>query len=180
MIDFKAGDLMAFNLLYARHKGPSYRYMLKQCSDQSMAEDLMQELWGKLINAKDSYTPTAKFTTWLYTIAHHVLVDHHRHLARQQHTLVSDTDVESIEVADMHSPEQHTVANQQKKTIDYCLKKLPAIQLETFLLKQETDLKLEQIATIVDCTLEAAKSRLRYAYQSLRKCLSLNTMTGEQ
>ena len=180
MIDFKAGDLMAFNLLYARHKGPSYRYMLKQCSDQSMADDLMQELWGKLINAKESYEPTAKFTTWLYTIAHHVLVDHHRRFARQQLPLGSDTDVESLTTVDIHSPEQQTVANQQKKTINYCLKRLPAIQLETFLLKQETDLNLEQIAEIVDCSLEAAKSRLRYAYQSLRKCLSLNIVTGEQ
>ncbi|WP_435275462.1 sigma-70 family RNA polymerase sigma factor [Psychrobium sp. nBUS_13] len=180
MIDFKAGDLMAFNLLYARHKGPSYRYMLKQCSDQSMADDLMQELWGKLINAKDNYEPTAKFTTWLYTIAHHVIVDHHRRFARQQAPLEQDRDIELIEIDTVHSPEQQTESRQQKKTIDYCLKKLPTIQLETFLLKQETDLNLEQIATIIDCSLEAAKSRLRYAYQSLRKCLSLNNMTGEQ
>lgn len=180
MIDFKAGDLMAFNLLYARHKGPSYRYLLRQCSDNSTADDLMQELWGKLIKAKESYQPSAKFTTWLYTIAHNVLIDHHRQQNRHHQNIDDEHDSEETDGNVHLTPEQQTVTKQQRQSIDHCLQKLPAPQLETFLLKQETDLNLEQISQVIECSMEAAKSRLRYAYQSLRKCLSLvNAVAGE-
>jgi RNA polymerase sigma-70 factor (ECF subfamily) len=172
MNDFKTGDLMAFNLLYTRHKGPTYRYLLRQCHDQTLTDDLMQELWGKLIKAKDNYLPSAKFTTWLYHIAHHVVVDHQRHFSIVSNNIDSEHDIEtSIDVKN-NSPEQAIEHHKQQQNINHCLSKLPSAQLETFLLKQETDLTLQHIADIVESSLEATKSRLRYSYDALRKCLS--------
>jgi len=172
MNDFKAGDLMAFNLLYARHKGSTYRYFLRQCNDQTLTDDLMQELWGKLIKGKHSYQPEAKFTTWLYTIAHHVVVDHQRHFSLVTRHVDEQHDInESIDNS-AHSPEQIIENDIKQRRINDCLQRLPSAQLETFILKQETNLSLQHIANIVECSLEATKSRMRYAYDALRKCLS--------
>lgn len=177
MSDFKAGDLMAFNLLYARHKGPTYRYLLRQCSDKSQADDLMQELWGKLIKAKDTYQPSAKFTTWIYTIAHNTVIDYIR---QNKQVLLEDNeqDIEST-IDNTNTPTANAENQQQQRDINRCLNKLPHAQREAFLLKQETDMSLTQIAEVVESSFEATKSRLRYAYDGLRKCLSLtNSIKG--
>lgn len=171
MSDFQAGNIAGFNQLYARHKGPTYRYLLKQCHDSSLADDLMQELWTKLIKAKDNYEPKAKFTTWLYRIAHNVVIDHQRHFTIVSNNIDDQQDVE-LTTSSFTSLEQTVDNGKKQKSINDCLKKLPSAQLETFLLKQETDLSLQHIADIVESSLEATKSRLRYAYDGLRKCLS--------
>ena len=179
MNDFKAGDLMAFNLLYARHKGSTYRYILRQCNEQHLADDLMQELWSKLIKAKNNYEPSAKFTTWLYRIAHHVIVDNYRQSTNYHQTQDDDYNVESLPDIQSETLEKMVENKEQHKHIKYCMGKLPNNLLEMFLLKQETDLTINQIADIVECSFEAAKSRLRYAYKSLRQCLSKSLIRGE-
>jgi RNA polymerase sigma-70 factor (ECF subfamily) len=176
MSDFKTGDLMAFNLLYARHKGPTYRYLLRQCHDKNLTDDLMQELWEKLINSKNRYQPDAKFTTWLYRIAHNVVVDHQRHFSVISRHVDNEHNIEQSVDSLSNTPEKIIENNKKQKNINDCLGKLPSTQLETFLLKQETDLTLQHIADIVESSLEATKSRLRYAYDALRKCLSNSLM----
>lgn len=180
MNDFKTGDIAAFNLLYTRHKGSTYRYFLRQCHNNTLADDLMQELWTKLIKGKDSYQPSAKFTTWLYRIAHHVVVDHQRHFTVVSKTIDSEYDIDTSEDTSLNSPDKMIELHKQKQNIKDCLKKIPSVQLETFLLKQETDLSLQHIAEIVESSFEATKSRLRYAYNSLRTCLSDSLNMGNK
>jgi len=164
---YSHGSLNAFELLYARHKGPSYRYLLRQCRDQHKAEDLLQELWSKVIKGKDNYRDKALFTTWLYTIAHHLVVDHQR-----QCSVVEQPERDSL--ADNNSqPEQQHEQQRLSDKLKHCLSKLPNAQLETFLLNQETDLTLAQIAEVINVSVEATKSRLRYAISSLRQCLNI-------
>src|SRR5947209_13303645 len=90
MLDYAAGDLAAFDRLYRRHKGGVYRYLLRQCKSPASADELFQDIWMNLIRARASYKPTARFTTWLYTLAHNRLVDHWR--ANGHLTLVSADD----------------------------------------------------------------------------------------
>src|ERR1700747_25634 len=86
MLAYAAGDPSAFDALYARHKGGVYRYLARQCRQAGIADELFQDVWMNLIRVRASYAPTAKFTTWLYTLAQHRLVDHWR--ASGQGTLV--------------------------------------------------------------------------------------------
>ena len=73
------GDARAFDTLYARHKGATYRYFLRHAgSHTSTADELHQDLWLKVIGARERYEAQAKFSTWLYTLARHRLVDHWR------------------------------------------------------------------------------------------------------
>ena len=78
MLAYRDGDAGAFDTLYRRHKGPVYRYMLRQCRDAGVADELFQDVWMNLIRARESYTVQAKFTTYIYTMAHNRLIDHYR------------------------------------------------------------------------------------------------------
>jgi RNA polymerase sigma-70 factor (ECF subfamily) len=78
MLAYAAGDAAAFETLYSRHKGGVYRYVLRQCANAGIAEELFQDVWMNVLRARASYVPTAKFTTWLYRIAYNRLIDHWR------------------------------------------------------------------------------------------------------
>ncbi|NNE37546.1 MAG: sigma-70 family RNA polymerase sigma factor, partial [Gammaproteobacteria bacterium] len=78
MLAYQQGDAAAFEILYLRHKGPVYRYVLRQCKAEDTASELFQEIWMKLIQNHGNYEVRAKFTTWLYTIARHRIIDYYR------------------------------------------------------------------------------------------------------
>ena len=82
MLRYRDGDADAFAALYARHKGALYRYLLRQCGQPALAEELFQDLWLKLIAARAGYTVQARFTTYLYRLAHNRLIDHYRASSR--------------------------------------------------------------------------------------------------
>ena len=69
MLRYKDGDVAAFEILYRRHNDSLYRYLLRLSLNRDTAEDIFQEVWGKIIKARERYRPTAKFTTFLYRVA---------------------------------------------------------------------------------------------------------------
>src|SRR4051812_5734129 len=79
MLAYGGGDARAFDVLYGRHRGALYRFVLRGVKQRAVAEELYQEIWIRVIEARHGYSATARFTTWLYTIAHNRLVDHWRH-----------------------------------------------------------------------------------------------------
>ena len=82
MLRFSAGDAQAFEALYARHKSGVYRYFTRQCR-QAIAEELFQDVWMRVVATSASYRVEARFTTFLYRIAHNRLVDHFRSVGRR-------------------------------------------------------------------------------------------------
>ena len=172
MLRFSAGDAQAFEALYARHKGGVYRYFTRQCR-QAIAEELFQDVWMRVVTTSASYRVEARFTTFLYRIAHNRLVDHFRSVGRRPETTVGNDEeglleTESdIELAPDIQATRQELANQLK----HCLDELSRPQREAFLLREEAGLGVEEIAQATDVGRETAKSRLRYAVTSLRGCL---------
>jgi len=82
MLAYRDGDTAAFEALYTRYRSRLYRHLAHQCGDARLAEEFYQDIWLKVINARADYEPLAKFSTWLYRIAHHRLIDHYRQQAR--------------------------------------------------------------------------------------------------
>ena len=78
MLDYRDGDVTAFDELYRRYRGSLYRYFLRQCYQASVAEELYQDVWMKLIKARENYQVKAKFSTWLFHLAHNHLIDFYR------------------------------------------------------------------------------------------------------
>src|SRR5271154_3571742 len=78
MIRYRDGDPDAFLALYARHKGPLYRYLLRQVRNAGAAADLFQEVWSRLVATRSRYEARAKFATYLFHIAHNCTIDFFR------------------------------------------------------------------------------------------------------
>ena len=167
MLAYRAGDAAAFERLYARHRTRLFRFVLRSIKVRAVAEELYQEIWMRLIEARASYTPKARFTTWLYTIAHNYLVDHWR---KRGLNLVA-LDGEDV-AGGSPDPADHAEAREALSRFANALAALPALQREAFLLHEEGGLTVAEIAAATGAGEEAAKSRLRYAIAKLKAAVN--------
>jgi RNA polymerase sigma-70 factor (ECF subfamily) len=172
MIAYRDGEAAAFETLYARHKGPLYRFVLRSVKARGEAEELFHDIWLRVIEARDRYTPSARFTTWLYTIAHNRVVDHWRRRGLKLASLDDPDDPPpELAAAPQDEPQRRAELNEDLRRLGTALAALPPAQREVFLLREEGGLSLPEIAEVTGIDLEAAKSRLRYALAKLREAL---------
>ena len=182
MLAYGAGRAAAFDVLYARHKGGVYRYLLRHCRNAGIADELFQDVWMSAIRARATYVPTAKFTTWLYTLAHNRLVDHWRAAGQARFTSIDDDAdadgnsdtrrlVEAIPGARQDEPESRAQTRELASELHAALAGLPPDQRDAFLLQYESGLSLTEIAALTGVGMETVKSRLRYAVAKLRHAL---------
>ena len=176
MLAYVRGDAMAFERLYARHKGPTYRYFLRHTSDRGAADELHQDVWLKVVAARERYVAAARFTTWLYTLARHRLVDHWRaHRGSRFSSLDDDGDAgppaDGDAPADFADPVDRVIDAQAAQRLQQALAEVPAAQRDAFLLHVEAGLSIGEIAALTKVPAETIKSRLRYAYRRLRAAL---------
>jgi RNA polymerase sigma-70 factor (ECF subfamily) len=172
MLSYARGDARAFETLYGRHKGPLYRFVLRSVKSAGEAEELFQEIWMRAVEARARYEPRAKFTTWLYTIAHNRLVDHWRAKGLTLVSLESE-EGETMDVPAGPAAEPHRRAEGREAVarILTALAALPAAQREAFLLHEESGLSIAEIAAATGVPEETAKSRVRYAMNKLRETI---------
>ena len=164
MLAYRDGVAGAFETLYGRHKGRLFRFVLRSVKSRPAAEELYQEIWIRVIEARERYAPQARFTTWLYTIAHNRLVDHWR-----QHGLSTVSVDESEAIPDgRQDPARQAEARESLLRLLKALEALPPAQREAFLLHEEAGLTAAEIAAATGTNEEAAKSRLRYALAKLK------------
>jgi RNA polymerase sigma-70 factor, ECF subfamily len=177
MLAWQAGDATAFDRLYERHRGGTFRYLLRQCGNRATAEELHQDLWLRLIGARASFDAQSRFTTWAYAVARNRLIDHWRSHAPQRLVSLDETDADGVAPIQLEdeSPRANPVRGasslQQGELLLAALEALPAAQRDAFLLHVEGGLALDEIASLADVPSETVKSRLRYAYARLRAAL---------
>ncbi len=176
---YGCGEARAFESLYSRHKAATYRYFLRHAGgDRATADELHQDLWLKVIGARERYEAQAKFSTWLYTLARHRMVDHWR--SRHGVTLASLDDEATVAQAEesvsalrdgSDDPLYASIDEQARRRLVAALTGIPPLQRDAFLLHVEGNLSLEEIASLTSASVETVKSRLRYAYRRLRAAL---------
>lgn len=162
MLAYGGGDAGAFELLYRRHRAGLFRFVLRSVRSHATAEELYQEVWIRAIEARARYAPKARFITWLYTIAHNLLVDHWR---RAGLTLVA---LDEELAASTPDPARQLEGRRALERFAAALEALPAAQREAFLMHEEGGLTTAEIASATGASEEAAKSRLRYALAKLK------------
>ena len=167
MLAYGGGDAGAFETLYSRHRGPLFRFMVHQVREHGTAEELYQDVWQRVITARERYKPDAKFSTWLFQIAHNRLTDHWRALQHRPAAPAGASERSERE-ADPQTPERQLSAFEERRRLQLALQELPADQREVVLLRLEQELSLEQIGQITGVGRETVKSRLRYALDKLR------------
>lgn len=181
MRQFCAGKTHVFELLYARHEKPLYRYVCRLLgkAEALQSEDVFQDTWIKLVDARDSWQvrDNATFKTWLYTLAHHRAIDVLRKSGREISVEEKATAEDKNEpwqqwpASNAVQPEQQAFWRKAGQQLLDCLEGLPALQRAAFLLHHEDGLTLDEITQVIDAEFETVKSRLRYALSKLRSCM---------
>jgi RNA polymerase sigma-70 factor (ECF subfamily) len=173
---YARGDADAFEILYRRHGLRTWRYLERNIGNRATADELMQEVWFAVATNAARYEPTAKFTTWLFRIAHNRMVDSFR-ARRPQMSLETigyeaDAVVQQLTTDPNAGPLAAAVARDETAALNQAIAQLPPEQREAFLLQMEGELSVEEIAAITKSSFETTKSRLRYARTKLRELLN--------
>lgn len=171
MLAWAAGEASAFEVLYGRHRGPLFRFLLAQLRDRPLAEELYQDVWQRVIAARATWRPEAAFATWLYRIAHNRLNDHWR-AQRHRPPAPLDAELRTAALADPEHPGSVAEQDEQRQRLQQALDELPDEQREAVLLRLQQELSLEEIGRITGVGRETVKSRLRYALDKLRARLN--------
>ncbi|HEY2677596.1 MAG TPA: sigma-70 family RNA polymerase sigma factor [Steroidobacteraceae bacterium] len=178
MLKFGRGDGAAFETLYRRHESRVFRYLYRHVRNHASANDLMQEVWFAVARSAERYQPTAKFTTWLFTLAHHRMVDSLRKIRPEL----------SLDAVEPEEREESSLANRlagdpraeppaelssqdEAAALLGAVTALPVEQRTAFLMQAEGELSLADIAEATGSSIETVKSRLRYARAKLRQSL---------
>jgi RNA polymerase sigma-70 factor (ECF subfamily) len=169
MLRYRDGDIQAFETLYRRHNDALYRYLLRLSRHPETAADVFQDAWSKIVRSRHNYRPTAKFSTFLFRVAHNCFIDHVRRNGRHAHACGLDPDAQA-DTSD--PPDVMTERSLARRRLQSALMQLPEEQREVFLLHEEAGFSLEQIASITDTNRETTKSRLRYAVKKLRRAIA--------
>ena len=183
---FAGGDAAAFTRLYDRHERATWRFIRHRLGAQheGAADDVLQETWISVARAAPRYVVTARFTTWLFTLARSRVIDH---LRAQSHAMLSidaplagsqDGDDDGERWADRvaadagDGPLARIESRQQAEAFLDALAQLPPPQREAFVLQAEGGLSVEEVASATGVGAETAKTRLRYAKARLRTLLA--------
>ena len=175
MLAYRDGDAAAFDTLYDRWRGRLYRYIAHQA--QSHADEIFQDVWMRIIGARSSYEVSAKFSTWIFRIATNRLTDHFRSQSRGPVAGWSSADEEREFLDTVPAPEtERPLSMLERKELSrlilYAIDQLPDSQRQVFLLQEEGELTLDEIARVTEAGRETVKTRLRYAYAKLRGSLA--------
>lgn len=168
---YSRGQLKAFDKLYGRYKQPLFAYFARNCRQDGIASELYQDVWLRVISSASSYKGKGKFRSWLFTLAHNRLVDYYRSSDNQ--VIKEELGPEHVSCSSSSSSSSCSVEEQVevdnlKDKLDQVVQSLPLAQKTVFYLREEAGFALREIAEIQGISLEAAKSRLRYAYKKLR------------
>jgi RNA polymerase sigma-70 factor (ECF subfamily) len=177
---YRAGDARAFERLLARHERPIWRFLRRSVGDGTLAEDLLQEVFLRVVNGRDEWKGTAKFSTWLYAIARNLCVDQSRRAVhRDARSLDAPTRRDDDQSETLHDhvasqardSEGLTSDGQVRARVDAAIAALPAEQREVFLMREVMDMPFAEIAAVVGAPEPTVKSRMRYALERLRAAL---------
>ena len=185
---YQKGDEYAFETLYWRQQRGIFNFIRHFIGESGgQAEELMQDVFLKVVKSSTRYRPTAKFTTWLYQIARNGCIDH---LRKRKHRITTSLSqpigseeemvVESTIADNNPSPEKSAHISGITETLKRAINTLPEEQREVFLMREDLNLSFAEIAELISCPINTAKSRMRYALEYLRKSLESEGITQKE
>ncbi len=177
MAGYLDGDVRAFEQLLARHRRGVYAFILRFTHNRDTADELLQDVFLKVVDKAETFQNRSKFTTWLYTITRNLCIDH---LRRMRHRKTSSLDQplakgegEGMTLLDKigsnePAPDSSAHSRRLGQLIAVALENLSPEQREVFVLREQAGLAFDEIASVVNAPVNTVKSRMRYALQNLR------------
>jgi len=176
MLRVREGDEISFGLLLERHRAPVVNFLHRMVQNRAISEELAQEVFLRVYRSRETYEPTAKFTTWLFRIATHLALNWIRDGKKEKsNESLSEEVMEGVErqVADRQpSVEQAMIFEVKVREIRKAIEALPEKQRAAVLMHKYQGLDYSQISGALSCTESAVKSLLFRAYETLRSRLA--------
>jgi RNA polymerase sigma-70 factor (ECF subfamily) len=185
MTAYRAGESRAFDKLLGRYEKPIWNFLRRFSRDAEAAEDLLQEVFLRVVKdaqqSEAAWKGHAKLSTWLYTIARNLCIDRARRAVHREAASLDGTGISGAEsteslhdrLASSDAPADLVVAGRQAaRRIDRAIAELPDEQREVFLMREVMELPFAEIASVVGASEPTVKSRMRYALEKLRAALA--------
>jgi RNA polymerase sigma-70 factor, ECF subfamily len=174
MLDVKAGDDASFDFLLQKYRSPLVNFLNRMVRDQAMAEDLAQEVFLRVYRARKQYTPSAKFTTWLFRIATNLALNSVRDNRHNRMGISIDAPADGDDSppwelkAREKRIDERMIERDRVEIIRRAIFSLPEKQRAAVLLHKYEEMDYGEIAGILECSEGALKSTLFRAYETLR------------
>jgi RNA polymerase sigma-70 factor (ECF subfamily) len=174
MLDVKAGDEASFDFLLQKYRSPLVNFLNRMVRDQATAEDLAQEVFLRVYRARKQYTPSAKFTTWMFRIATNLALNSVRDNRHRRMGISLDAPLDGEDSAPMELParerriDERIIERDRVEIIRRAIWSLPEKQRAAVVLHKYEEMDYAEIAGILDCSEGALKSMLFRAYETLR------------
>ena len=186
MLRVKRGDRAAFSALVEKYKQPVMNFVFRSLRDETEAEDLAQNVFLQVYKSRARYERTAKFSTWLFTIARNLCLNEIRRRTRhpaesleESQTDNEDAALRQYEDKKVALPTEHILQGELAGKIDEALAALPENQRTAILLCRQDELSYEEIARILGCSLSATKSLIHRGRETLKERLKPYLKSGE-
>jgi RNA polymerase sigma-70 factor (ECF subfamily) len=186
MLRVKRGDRAAFAELVGKYKQPLFNFICRTLRDEAESEDLAQNVFLQVYKSRHRYEHTAKFSTWLFTIARNLCLNEirrrSRHLAEsidESHQENEDQPQRQYEDKKNFLPVENVLHGELAQKIGDALAELPENQRTAILLCRQDELSYEEIAKILDCSLSATKSLIHRGRETLKEKLKPYLKTGD-
>ena len=168
---FLKGEESAFNELYRAYEKPLYSFILRYAGNRNTAEDLVQQVWMKVIKALPKYDERSKFGSWLFSIAHHSCID-----AVRKKSPAAAADFDEVPLmeklpGERPNPEEELIRLEERGLLEKAIQQLPDEQKEVLLMRIYSDLPFREIADILHAPLNTILGRMHYAMKHLRQTI---------
>ena len=186
MLRARRGDRAAFSGLVDKYKQPVMNFVFRSLRDEIEAEDLAQNVFLQAWKSRGRYRQTAKFSTWLFTIARNLCLNEIRRRSRhpaesieEEHAEHEDQPHRQYEDRSQMAPPEQLLQGELARKIEEALAGLPENQRTAILLCRQDELSYEEIAEVLDCSLSATKSLIHRGRETLKEKLKPYLQTGE-
>jgi RNA polymerase sigma-70 factor (ECF subfamily) len=165
MIQVREGRVAALGELFERHHAALYRFCLRMTRNRAESEDLVQEVFTRMLKHSAGFKPDAGFSPWMYRIAHNVAVDS---LRKSSRTSPADEELES-RPADVAPSDEQFAEREQAGLVRRALLELPADRREVLLMSRYELKSYEEVAEALGVSVGTVKTRVHRAIKQLRE-----------
>lgn len=185
MLKFQQGDKFAFEELLDKYQKPVINFIYRMIQNKDEADDLAQDVFIRVYNSAKTYRPTAKFSTWIYTIARNICLNELRKKERRNISLDQGIPTQEGELKreiaspEGSSPYEDASKHELQELVKEAIESLPVNQRMAVVLRRYQLLSYEEIAKTMDCSVSAVKSLLNRAKESLKEKLKSYVLKDE-
>lgn len=166
MLKVKSGDIQRLGLLYERYKKRLFGFFYQMGHDANLSEDLVQNVFIKVLKYRHTYTDQSTFISWLFKIARNTGYDHFNNNKKSQGKL--DITKVSHKISDHTIIDEQIILEENKTTLARALQLLPTEKREVLILSKLKELKYREVGNIIGCSEGAARTKVHRALSDLK------------